>query len=168
MSPAHSIISSRLLLPFYPAAAGSMCPAKREQRRRKRDGGKNRRMERQEEERMRAYIKAAFTDICALGAERPYEYQYEPMERKHSPFFPPSHWAIHAHKKSIQVSVMASLWACARLCEQCCFASTVSLSWLWLVLVKNTLCQVQLWWALQYVNQVGLNRWHELQNLGYS
>lgn len=26
-----------------------------------------------------------------------------------------------------------------------------------LVLVKNTLCQVQLWWTLQYVNQIGLN-----------
>lgn len=86
---------------------------------------RRRRMEREEEQRMRAYIKAAFTDICALAVESPYEYQYEPMKRKHSPFFP-SHWAIHAHKTSIQVSVMASLWACARLCEQCCFASTVS------------------------------------------
>lgn len=44
-------------------------------------------MERQEEERMRAYIKAVFTDICALGVESHYEYQYEPMERKHGPFF---------------------------------------------------------------------------------
>lgn len=65
-------------------------------------------MERQEEERMRAYIKAVFSDICALGMESHYEYQYEPMERKHSLFFP-SHWAIHAHKKSIQVNVMANL-----------------------------------------------------------
>lgn len=40
-------------------------------------------MERQEEGRMRAYIKAVFTDICALGVESPYEYQFEPMERKH-------------------------------------------------------------------------------------
>lgn len=66
-------------------------------------------MERQEEERIRAYIKAVFSDICALGVERHYEYQYEPMERKHFFFFLTSHWAIHAHKKSIQVSVMASL-----------------------------------------------------------
>lgn len=117
MSPAHSIISSRLLLPFFPAAAGSMCPAKREQRRRKRDGGKKRRMERQEEERMRAYIKAAFTDICALGAERPYEYQYEPMERKHSPFFPPFSLSysctqeIHSSQRNGQsVSLCTAVW----------------------------------------------------------
>lgn len=63
-------------------------------------------MEGQEEERMRAYIKAVFSDICALGVESLYEYQYEPMEGKHSLFF---HWAIHAHKKSIQVDVMANL-----------------------------------------------------------
>ena len=44
-------------------------------------------MERQEEGRMRAYIKAVFSDICALGVESHYEYQYEPMERKHSLFF---------------------------------------------------------------------------------
>lgn len=44
-------------------------------------------MERQEEERMRAYIKAVFSDICALSVESLYEYQYEPMERKHSFFF---------------------------------------------------------------------------------
>lgn len=44
-------------------------------------------MERQEEERMRAYIKAIFSDICALSVESHYEYQYEPMERKHSLFF---------------------------------------------------------------------------------
>lgn len=43
-------------------------------------------MERQEEERMRAYIKAVFSDICALTVESHYEYQYEPMERKHSFF----------------------------------------------------------------------------------
>lgn len=49
---------------------------------------RRRRMEREEEQRMRAYIKAAFTDICALAVESPYEYQYEPMKRKHSPFFP--------------------------------------------------------------------------------
>lgn len=67
-------------------------------------------MERQEEERMRAYIKAVFSDICALSVESLYEYQYEPMERKHSCFFFfSSHWAIHAHKKSIQVNLMANL-----------------------------------------------------------
>lgn len=44
-------------------------------------------MERQEEERMRAYIKAVFSDICALSVESLYEYQYEPIERKHSFFF---------------------------------------------------------------------------------
>lgn len=104
---------------------------------------RRRRMAREEEKRMRAYIKAAFTGICALGVESPYEYQYEPMERKHSPLFfsSPSHWAIHAHKTSIQAGVMASLCARAWLCEQCCFASTVSLPlpWLWLVLAKKTL-----------------------------
>lgn len=36
---------------------------------------------------MRAYIKAVFTDICALSVESHYEYQYEPMERKHRFFF---------------------------------------------------------------------------------
>lgn len=119
---------------------------------------RKRRMERQEEERIRAYIKAVFSDICALGVERHYEYQYEPMERKHF-FFLTSHWAIHAHKKSIQVSVMASLWACAQLCEQRCLASTFFplMSVARLVLLKNTLRQVQLWWTLQYVNQTGLN-----------
>ncbi|KAK2901986.1 hypothetical protein Q8A73_011732 [Channa argus] len=40
-------------------------------------------MEQKEGERMRAYIKATFSDICALGVESHYEYQYEPMEKKH-------------------------------------------------------------------------------------
>lgn len=39
-------------------------------------------MERQEKARMRAYIMAVFSDICALSVESHYEYQYEPMERK--------------------------------------------------------------------------------------
>lgn len=49
-----------------------------------------------------------------------------------------SHWAIHAHKKSIQVNVMANLWACAWLCEQCSLGSTssLSLSWVWLGLYQ--------------------------------
>ena len=157
----HFII--RLLLPLFfsplsiwqQAACVQWTWTKKEEERQRK-----RRMERQEEERMRAYIKAVFTDICALGVESPYEYQYEPMERKQFFFFFfPAHRAIHAHKKSIQVSVMASLWAWVLLCEQGCFGSAVSLSlsWVWLAFGKNTLCQVQLWWTLQYANQIGLN-----------
>lgn len=78
MFPTHSIIQSAFFL-FFPAAAGNERPAYRgtkkgEERQRERG------MEQQEEERMRAYIKAIFSDICALGVERHYEYQYEPME----------------------------------------------------------------------------------------
>lgn len=84
MSHSHSIIQSHFF--FFPAAAGAPCvrrtgTKKGEERQRERG------MERQEEERMRAYIKAVFSDICALGVESHYEYQYEPMERKHGPLF---------------------------------------------------------------------------------
>jgi len=79
-SHTHSIIHWAY---FFLLLSGSECPANGEQRRGKRERG----MERQEEERMRAYIKAVPSDICALGVERHYEYQYEPMERKHSLFF---------------------------------------------------------------------------------
>ena len=129
MSPTRSIIQSAPP-PFRQQQAPSVRRTgtkKGEERQRERG------MERQEEGRMRAYIKAVFSDICALGVESHYEYQYEPMERKHSLFFffpssSSSHWAIHAHKKSIQVNVMANLWACAWLCEQCSLGSTSSLS----------------------------------------
>lgn len=107
-SHTHSIIHWAY---FFLLLSGSECPANGEQRRGKRERG----MERQEEERMRAYIKAVPSDICALGVERHYEYQYEPMERKHRLFSSSfsSHWAIHAHKKSIQVNETANLGACA-------------------------------------------------------
>lgn len=89
MSPTHFIIHPLLFFFFllFPAAAGTARPANRNK-----EGGREtlreRGMERQEGERMRAYIKAIFSDICALGVESHYEYQYEPMERKHS-LFPP-------------------------------------------------------------------------------
>lgn len=107
MSPTHSIIQSAFFFLFF-SFRQQQAPCVRQTGTKKgEERQRERGMERQEEERMRAYIKAVFSDICALGVESHYEYQYEPMERKQS-FFS-SHWAIHAHKKSIQVNVMANL-----------------------------------------------------------
>lgn len=119
-------------------------------------------MERQEEERMRAYIKAVFSDICALGVESHYEYQYEPMERKHSLFFffffslgyscTQEIYSSQCNGQSLSLCMV--VWTVQ---PRLYIFSLPLMSVAGLVSVKNTLCQVQLWRTLQYVNQIGLN-----------
>lgn len=119
-------------------------------------------MERQEEERMRAYIKAVFSDICALSVESHYEYQYEPMERKHGLFFffffslgyscTQEIYSSQCNGRSLSLRMV--VWTVQ---PRLCIFSLPLMSVAGLVSVNNTLCQVQLWRTLQYVNQVGLN-----------
>lgn len=104
----HSVI---LPLIIFLVASGTVCPTERNKKR-----GKRVEKERWSDRKRgrRWHISRPFSlTFVLLCLESHYEYQYEPMERKHSPIFSSSsHWAVHAHKKSIQVNVMVNLWVC--------------------------------------------------------
>lgn len=130
----HSIIQlSRFT---RPGAAGILRPAIRnkEKGRRGSSGGEKEGRSDRKRREWEHISRPVLTDIFALSVESHCEYQYESMERKHSVFFPPPpsspsspcfffRWAIHAHKKTIQVDLMANLWGCAWLCELFSFGS---------------------------------------------